>query len=28
VIEKVPEGTASYPALEGDPLLRHRIFQD
>ena len=28
VIEKIPEGAATYPALEGDPLLRHRIFRD
>ena len=28
VIEKIPEGAATSPALEGDPLLRHRIFRD
>ena len=28
VVEKVPEGTSSFPALEGDPLLRHHIFKD
>ncbi len=28
VVEKIPEGTVSDPALEGDPLLRHRIFRD
>jgi hypothetical protein len=28
VIEKIPDGAASSPALEGDPLVRHRIFKD
>ena len=28
VVEKIPDGVATSPVLEGDPLLRHRIFQD
>lgn len=28
VVEMVPDGKVSFPALEGDPLLRHRIFKD
>ena len=28
VVEKIPDGVTTSPVLEGDPLLRHRIFKD